>query len=59
MINLDTKSLLSMEGKSIASHNSGNTSQSNYVQSLTSNSKDNVKVVIRIRPLNEREKGKY
>ena len=57
MDKLETKSI-NIEGtKSINSYNSDNSLSTTGTNNLYSNSKDNVKVVIRVRPLNEREQS--
>lgn len=56
METLETKSYASVDTKSQSSGSGGCGNSQPY--SLYQNSKDNVKVVIRVRPLNEREKGK-
>ena len=52
----DAKSLQSIEAKSIASHGSGGTNPYQNSEFMPT-SKDNVKVVIRVRPLSDREKS--
>ena len=53
---MDTKSIRSVEAPSITSHGSGGNSQA-VPYNFFSGPKDNVKVVIRVRPLNEKEKS--
>lgn len=52
---LDTKSIRSLEAPSVGSMSAYNTGNSNFF----SGPKDNVKVVIRVRPLNEKEKSNF